>query len=236
MSEVICSWTGSRVAFSIFIRNSTNHHRSAPDHRCRSLLTLSRRPSSAPHLSRGPYSPVVHGYIHENAPTRLVPSRGRQLGADTGAITSLLLGEDRRIAFTTSAQPSDPPQTRAMSESWPPTCGKINLLGNVILSLQSQCESVSHFKIILGNPTFPLFIESGAEITQPRSPHCYYNSQEGTNSNGMTNDLRIRVPPSRRRTSNSTEETNETRELFRRLRRYLRYVSISRWKCTISCR
>lgn len=31
MSVVICSWTGSRVAFSIFIRSSarTNHHRSS---------------------------------------------------------------------------------------------------------------------------------------------------------------------------------------------------------------
>lgn len=104
--------------FYFYTQQHKPSHRSALDHRCRSLLTLSRRPSCLCLVSRGPLlSTVVHGYIHENAPTRLVPSRGRQLGADTGAITSLLLGEDRRIAFTTSAQPSDPPQTRAMSES-----------------------------------------------------------------------------------------------------------------------
>jgi len=95
----------------------TQQHKpsSAPDHWC--LLTLSALPTSATSLARALLSTVVHGYIHENAPTRLVPSRRRQLGADTGAITSLLLGEDRRIAFTTSAQPSDPPQTRTISKS-----------------------------------------------------------------------------------------------------------------------
>jgi len=115
MSEVICSWTGSRVAFSIFTRNSTNHHRSAPDHRCRSLLILSPPFPPLLRLARALLFAVVHGYTRERPDT--VPSRGRQLGADTGAIASLLLGEDRRIAFTTSAQPSDPPQTCVMSES-----------------------------------------------------------------------------------------------------------------------
>lgn len=93
-----------------FYTQQHNHHRTAPDHRC--LLTV-----PLPRLARALLSTVLHGYIHENAPTRLVPSRGRQLGADTGAITSLLLRGDHRIAFTTSAQPSDPPQTSVMSES-----------------------------------------------------------------------------------------------------------------------
>lgn len=93
-----------------FYTQQHSHHRP---------LTIAAGPSSPSFLCRLARAllTVVHGYIHENAPTRLVPSRGRQLGADTGAITSLLLSEDHRIAFTTSAQPSDPPQTRVMSES-----------------------------------------------------------------------------------------------------------------------
>ncbi|KAL0101634.1 hypothetical protein PUN28_019049 [Cardiocondyla obscurior] len=71
MSEVICSWTGSRVAFSIFIRNSTNHHRGRPLTIGVPPHPLSRRPSSAASLARALLSAVLHGYIHENAPTRL---------------------------------------------------------------------------------------------------------------------------------------------------------------------
>jgi len=64
MSEVICSWTGSRVAFSIFIRNSTNHHRP---------LTIGASSPSRPflpplHLSRGPYSPRSYMVIYTRTP------------------------------------------------------------------------------------------------------------------------------------------------------------------------
>lgn len=132
MSEVICSWTGSRLAFSIFIRNSTNHHRSAPDRRCRSLFTSSRPPFLCRVSREGP---TLYTVIYTRT-----PRHGWSLSRQTAWCRYRCdrippAGPRPQDCLYRERSTLGPSADSRHVGEWPPTCGKINLLGNVILSL-----------------------------------------------------------------------------------------------------